>query len=269
MRGVNSRKRYVLQKIHIPSHPEMQDMTEKSYRYLRVLILLNFLSFFCIVPTIAETSNDYWAPWVTKTTTNSATINWRGESDGSGLIDYATSSYFNQHHRFEKKIASQTTAQYQHVPLTGLEPNTSYTYRVRPSGNENAFGNRTFRTMPISGPFTFIVISDSQEGHNYTEMKRFKIRSRCHRKRDRMCFLSSTVEIMLGMIVRIYGGNSSRLATKCSQNLPSFPRSETMNIIIHLVTTPTAADQYHWAFDMPLNYSFDCAGIRFIILGHS
>jgi phosphodiesterase/alkaline phosphatase D-like protein len=149
-------------------------MNEKSCRHLRILILLNFLVLFCIVPTIAEESNVYWAPWVTKTTTDSATINWRGESHGSGSIDYATSSYFDQHHSFEKTIASHITAPYQHVELDDLEPNTSYTYRVRPSVNENAFGDRTFQTMPVSGPFTFIVISDSQEGHNYTEMKRFR-----------------------------------------------------------------------------------------------
>jgi hypothetical protein len=48
-------------------------MTEKSCRDLRALILL---SIFCIVPAIAQTSSDYWAPWVTETTLNSATINW-------------------------------------------------------------------------------------------------------------------------------------------------------------------------------------------------
>jgi phosphodiesterase/alkaline phosphatase D-like protein len=74
----------------------------------------------------------------------------------------------------KKTIASHATAPYKHVVLNGLEPNTSYTYRVRPSGDEFAFGDRTFQTMPIRGPFTFIVISDSQEGHNYTEMKQFR-----------------------------------------------------------------------------------------------
>ncbi|MCX6676305.1 MAG: hypothetical protein NTW84_07805, partial [Methanothrix sp.] len=58
--------------------------TEKFCSYLRVLKLLNFLGFFCIVPIIAEMSTDYWALWVTKTTTNSATINWRGGRDGLG-----------------------------------------------------------------------------------------------------------------------------------------------------------------------------------------
>ena len=161
-------------------------MTEKSCRYLQVLLLLWF---FCIVPTIAQASDNYWAPWVTKTTINSATINWRGESDGSGSIDYATSSYFDQHHSFEKTIASQVKVQYQHVQLNGLEPNTSYTYRVRPSGNENAFGDRTFQTMPVSGPFTFIVISDSQEGHNYTEMKRFRYVAEAVAKEPNVLFI--------------------------------------------------------------------------------
>ena len=76
----------------------MQDMTEKSYRYLRVLILLNFLSLFYIIPSIAETSDHYWSPWVTETTTNSATINWRTETNESGVIYYDTTSYFNLHH---------------------------------------------------------------------------------------------------------------------------------------------------------------------------
>ena len=125
-------------------------------------------------PTIANTSDIYRSPWVTNTNTTSATINWRGESDGSGSIDYATSIYYAQHQSFDKRITSQEIASYQHLEITGLTPNTSYTYRVRPTGNESAFGNRSFRTMPVSGPFTFIVISDSQEGHYYTEWMRFK-----------------------------------------------------------------------------------------------
>ena len=140
-------------------------------RYLLAGILFSLIP---IAPAIADTGVDYWAPWVTKTTTHSATINWRGENDGLGLIDYATASYYGKHQGFEETIASLTMGSYQHVELTHLEPNTSYIYRVRPSGNAGAFTNRTFRTMPVSGAFTFVVISDSQEGHHYTEEQRFK-----------------------------------------------------------------------------------------------
>ena len=82
-------------------------MAEKSCRHLLVLILLVL---FCIVPAIAETSNVYWAPEVTKTTTNSSTINWRGENNGSGFVYYAMSSYFNQHHSFENTVSTQIAA---------------------------------------------------------------------------------------------------------------------------------------------------------------
>ncbi|MEI7648971.1 MAG: hypothetical protein WCJ47_04585, partial [Methanomicrobiales archaeon] len=35
---------------------------------------------------LAETSTNYWAPWVTKTNTTSATINWWQETNGTGII---------------------------------------------------------------------------------------------------------------------------------------------------------------------------------------
>ena len=124
---------------------------------------------FCVVPAIADGTVDYWAPWVTKLTTTSATINWQGADDGSGSVEYATSSYYNEHQSFQKTVTSQTTGAYQHVALTDLEPNTSYVYRARPSDNPDQFSNRTFKTMPVSGPFTFIVISDT-----HAQEKRFK-----------------------------------------------------------------------------------------------
>ncbi|HOT07842.1 MAG TPA: fibronectin type III domain-containing protein, partial [Methanotrichaceae archaeon] len=74
-----------------------------------------------------------------ETTADSATINWRGEEDDLGQIEYAKSSYFGLHHCFEKTRSTQAMNQYQHVRLAGLEPDTSYTYRVRPSGNDDAF----------------------------------------------------------------------------------------------------------------------------------
>jgi hypothetical protein len=50
---------------------------EKACRHSLILI---FLCFFSINPVIAQTPDDYWPPWATKTTTNSATINWRGNN---------------------------------------------------------------------------------------------------------------------------------------------------------------------------------------------
>jgi phosphodiesterase/alkaline phosphatase D-like protein len=108
------------------------------------------------------------------TSTDSATINWHGEVNNSGSIDYAKTSYFDAHHSFESKAETTKVATYQHVRLSGLYSNTSYTYRVTPSGSGDPFANRSFRTMPESGPFTFIVFSDPQKGNEYEEKQRFK-----------------------------------------------------------------------------------------------
>lgn len=65
----------------------------------------------------AVTSDNYWAPWVTKTTINSATINWRGENLGAGTVEYAKSSYYENHQKFQKRKSSRITGLYQHVQL--------------------------------------------------------------------------------------------------------------------------------------------------------
>ncbi len=243
------------------------NMSKKACPYLLATMCF---CFFCIVPAIAEASVAYWAPWVTKTTTNSATINWRGESNGTGSIHYATSSYYNEHQSFDKTIASPTTSSYQHVQLTDLEPNTSYIYRVRPSGHEDVFSNRTFRTMPVSGPFTFIVISDSQEGHNYTEEKRFKYVADAIAKETNVLFIlhggdyaGHDSEDLWTSFFQVADGMLAKFAIFSNIGNHEYHNGGETN-------GPTAADQYHWAFDvdmdMPLNYSFDCSGIRFVIL---
>jgi acid phosphatase type 7 len=254
-----------------------------SCRYLWVLI---FICVFCIVPSIAETSDHYWSPWVTKTTTNSANINWRTETNESGAIYYDTTSYFNLHHNFKNSKSIHTAAQYQHVQLTGLKPNTSYTYWVRPSGDKFAFGNRTFRTFPISGPFTFIVVGDTREGINYNETQRFK-------------YIADAIANESNVLFVLHGGDFARFdytpkwATffQCADRMLAkftfFPvignheyhnRSNRDLDEEHYHVCPeqcfpcnkcapgTGAVNYKSAFDMPLNYSFDCAGVRFIVL---
>lgn len=212
-------------------------------------------------------AGDYWAPWVTKTTTRSATVNWHGESAGTGVVEYATSAYYEKYSGFNKRAKAKAAGAYQHVKLRGLKPNTSYVYRVRPSGNEDAFGNRTFRTLPSSGPFTFIVISDSQDGHHYTEAMRFKLVADAIAKEPDVLFV-------------LHGGDYARYDDEGRWSL-FFQAADAMLSKHPIFTTignheyhnirgaangPTSAVQYHSAYDAPLRYSFDCAGIRFVVL---
>lgn len=225
-----------------------------------VLLLLSCL------PSWSQTV-DYWAPWVTRTTKHSATVNWKAEDFGSGTVEYATSSYYDKHQHFKKTAASQTTGPYQHVALTGLDPDTSYVYRVRPSDSPDAFGNRTFRTLPVSGPFTFIVISDA-----HAQDKRFKYVA------DAIAAHETDALFILD------GGDYANFDDETLWT-PFFQYGDGMLAKFPLVTAignheyhdhssgatgPTEAVQYHSAFDVaaydPLNYSFDCCGVRFIIL---
>lgn len=257
-------------------------MTEKSCRNLLVLILF-FV--FCIVPAFAQ-AFDYWSPWVTQTTTNSTTINWRSDPNDSAEIYYDTTSYFNQHNSFEYMTPVPIAAQYQHVQITGLEPNTSYTYWVRPSGDPFAFGNRTFLTMPVSGPFTFIVVGDTREGAHYMETKRFKYVADAIANESNVLFI-----LHLGDFSRFDNDTRWAIFFQCADrmlaNSTIFPvignheyhnlsnenlDEENYNVCpekclpCNNCSLPTAAVNYHSAFDMPLNCSFDCAGVRFVVL---
>lgn len=251
-------------------------MAKKSSRYLSVLMLLCII---CSGAAVAKT-DVYWAPWVTNTTTNSATINWHGAADESGSVEYATSSYYDQHHNFDKTIEySKAKAQYRHVWLAGLEPNTSYAYLVKPSDDKSTFGVRTFRTFPTSGPFTFIVVGDTREGTNYTEAKRFKYVADAIANESNALFV-----IHLGDFARfdydprwaIYFQCADRMLAKSTffpviGNHEYHDRSNENLDEEHYrgdedCSPPTSAVNYHSAFDMSLNYSFDCAGVRFIIL---
>jgi acid phosphatase type 7 len=247
--------------IHLILH--LHKMKVDTCRYLMILI---FLSTF-IVPILGDGTDVYWSPWVTKTTIDSATINWRGEENGSGVIDYATLSYYDTHRSFDKTIAPPVKATYQHVQLFDLKPNTSYIYRVTPSGRE-PYDNRTFRTMPINGPFTFIVISDPQQGENYSQWQRFK-------------YVADAIEKEPGILFILIGGDFNDheyiglwdqffwIADGMLSRSAIFPvigNHEYHNTSFGDKNKPTIANYYHWVFDMPLNYSFDCSGIRFIVL---
>jgi predicted phosphodiesterase len=235
-------------------------LSAKPCGYLLALI---FICLFFIVPAIADAAVVYWNPWVTKTTTNSATINWYGSGTKAGEVEYATSSYYNEHTHFDKTKVSHIDSAYQHVQLTDLEPNTEYTYRVTTSdATPRVFRVSKFRTMPVSGPFTFIVISDT------------------HAQEGRFKYVAAAIEKETDVLFILDGGDYTghdsndqwiQYFEAADKMLAKFAIFNTIgNHEYHSSAPETPALHYHGAFDIlpsgKLNYSFDCAGIRFIIL---
>lgn len=269
-----------LSRAHPAAHPAGQERPAIKARHcmprfvphgrasLRMTMLVPLVfCLFCSVFSGGAWAVDYWAPWVTRLATDSATVNWRGDDQGAGSVEWATESYYNEHHSFQKKIESQTAGAYQHVLLSGLEQDTSYVYKVRPSGNPDAFGIRVFRTMPVSGPFTFIVVSDT-----HAQEKRFKYVA------DAIAANETNVLFILD------GGDYAGWDDEtfwtayfqyADDMLAKFPIFNTIgnheyHNYGHAEGPPTAADEYRWAFDVPpqgsLNHSFDCSNIRFVVL---
>jgi len=219
------------------------------------------------VPAFGASAVNYWTPYVTDLTTTSGTINWRGSSSGTGSVEYATSSYYNEHQSFNEKTHSSTTGANQHVSLANLEPDTSYVYRAEPSDNPGAFGNRTFQTMPVSGPFTFLVISDT-----HAEEKRFKYVAHAINQYENDALFILDGGDYASFDYKDYWSVYFQYGDGMFSKFPIF---HTMgNHEYHNrgnpAGPPTKADQYHRAYDISsngaLNYSFDCSGIRFIVL---
>ncbi len=208
--------------------------------------------------------SDYWSPWVTKTTTDNATINWRGRSDASGVVHYDNTDYYTTNHEFRYSISTTNDDRYQHVKIDRLDEDMSYTYQVK-LDDGHLFGVHSFRTMPESGPFKFIVISDPQEGHNYNLEDRFKYVAEAVAKEPDVAFV-------------LCGGDYTRfdavkgwcrffqVALPMISKIAIFPTIGNHEYHKDGGAKPTGADHYRWSFDVPLYYSFDCANIRFCVL---
>jgi len=243
--------------------PFIPRLSVKFSTYLPVLLLF-WLSL--AGPAIAD-GTDYWAPYVTKLSTTSATVNWRGADDAAGSVEYATSSYYEEHHSFQERVESQETGAYQHVALVDLEPNTSYVYRARPSDNPDAFNDRTFKTMPVSGPFTFIVISDT-----HAQEKRFKYVADAIAKYETDVLFILDGGDYTSWDWEPYWGVYFQYADGMLAKFPLFHAigNHEYHVYKQSDSQPPPADQYHWAFDVPpggaLNYSFDCSDVRFVVL---
>jgi hypothetical protein len=155
---------------------------------------------------------------------------------------------------------------YHHVQLEGLAPDTSYTYLVQPTANPGVFSPRSFRTLPESGPYTFIVISDPQDGTKFTENMRFHyVAAAIAKEPDVRFILAGGDYARMDDFGRwaIFFNNADGMLSNTTI-FPTIGNHEYHNATGSAVLTP--AINYHQAFAVPLNYSFDVAGIRYISL---
>jgi acid phosphatase type 7 len=98
-----------------------------------------------------------WGPYLTNTTHNSTIIHWKTLEPSIGRVGFSLSGII------KPGISSQSVSEenpwiLHHVQLNNLESGQRYSYWI---GNNSQ--NYSFRTLPLDGPFTFIVYGDTRE----------------------------------------------------------------------------------------------------------
>ncbi len=188
---------------------------------------------------------------------------------GSGwTVAYATASYYDAHGKFDHSVPDPDPdpANFHHVLLTGLTPNTTYRYQVQAAGsdspgNSQVFSVRKFQTFPVSGPFTFVVISDT-----HAQEQRFRYVADALANESGVLFILDGGDYashdMESQWAYYYGYGDGMLANFSLYT--SIGNHEYHNGTAENVSTD--AYEYRNSFVCPLYYSFDCAGIRFVIL---
>ncbi len=109
-----------------------------------------------------------WPVYLTDVPTNSIYVNLKTLLPSVVTVKYARSSDYGKTKNLTNSISENTAAIYHHIKLTGLEPNTEYTYAV--ISNDSITGTYTdkyssFITAPNDGTlknFSFVVYGDTR-----------------------------------------------------------------------------------------------------------
>ena len=90
----------------------------------------------------------------------SMTVSWSTfEPVQNAVLDLGLDANYGTALAAETRTVAGTPTRYHHVPVVGLQPETTYHYRVRHDGGASDDG--TFRTAPSTqGPFTFTAFGD-------------------------------------------------------------------------------------------------------------
>ena len=99
-----------------------------------------------------------WGPYLTNTTHNSTIIHWKTLEPSIGRVGFAHSGIKTPGISDQSISEKNFIAYFTSVQLNNLEPGQRYSYWI---GNNP--GNYSFRTLPLDGPFTFIVYGDTRE----------------------------------------------------------------------------------------------------------
>ncbi|NMX22284.1 hypothetical protein C5S30_07710, partial [ANME-1 cluster archaeon GoMg4] len=216
--------------------------------------------------TVNETANvtvipvpiTLWGPYITGTTTDSTTINWKTENATTGAVNYATEEYYTAHGDYDRTIGDTEGKQLHHIAITNLTPGTVYHYQLTNEPGSESTQDYSFRTFPVTSSFTFIVYGDTREQTPlFTQMERHKLVADRIAEEENILFVIHTGDFVcsgndLDEWNRFFDAGRAMLA-----NTTIYPV---------LGNHEDNHTNYYDAFCVPEWYSFDCGNAHFTVL---
>jgi 3',5'-cyclic AMP phosphodiesterase CpdA len=125
--------------------------------------LISLASCLALPSAYAASANLVWKPYLQQVTDTSVIIIWVTQTGANSLVRYSTDTSYSS----SASGSSRSTAfgtQLHRVELSGLQPNTSYNYKLYTESEDLLPGELlSFQMAPLTGsqmPFTFIVFGD-------------------------------------------------------------------------------------------------------------
>jgi len=148
-----------------------RDYNKPLYANRYMVVLISLILFTILFPVVVYADQEIanfeqvtpgdelmvWGPYLTNTTHNSTVIHWKTAGPSIGRVGFALSG-INSPGMFNQTVAEKNQSRLHQVELNNLSPGQRYSYWI---GNRP--GNYSFRTLPLNGPFTFIVYGDTRE----------------------------------------------------------------------------------------------------------
>ncbi|KQC07277.1 MAG: hypothetical protein APR55_00995 [Methanolinea sp. SDB] len=232
--------------------------------YIRLFIVAVLVLLLVPAHAPAEVSGLAWGPYITGTTTDATTVNWKTDVGTAGSVEYAPDVESFSDGSFETAPYTGNDTAIYHLFLEGLEPDTRYYYRVR-TGDQTSRLYK-FDTFPLNNePITFIVYGDTQEPQDgQTQLERHKPVADAIAREEDPRFVLHTGDLVNDPADMQEWDRFFMSAGDVISNTTMYPVAGN-----HEYQPEKDSPYYRYYLDVfqaEGNYSFDCGGVHVTVL---
>jgi hypothetical protein len=195
-----------------------------------------------------------WGPYLTGVSETGIVVNWKTEGETEGAVEYATENFYTEYSAYSDS-APDSLKELHHVTLAGLQPDTTYHYRV--DIGEASTADHTFNTLG-TGHFTFIVYGDTREqAPAFTQLERHKLVADHIAQEENVSFILHTGDLVCDGDDLDEWGRFFEAARQMLDGIPIFPVPGNHE---------NFSANYYKNFGVPQYYSFRCGNSYFALM---